>query len=429
MKTTLWNKDFILVLTGQIISLMGNAILRFAIPLYLLSETGSAALFGLVSACAFVPMIVLMPVGGILADRINKRNIMVILDFATALLIMLFAVLLGKVNLTVIICVVLLLLYSIHGTYQPAVQASIPLLIPKESIMRGNAMINLVSSLSQLLGPVLGGTLFAAFGIMPILYTSIACFLASAVMELFISIPFRKAEQRENIFRIGYNDLRSSLYFMTKQNPEFMRICFIIAGINMTLSACMTIGLPVILTQSLGFPAETASRLYGYAEGVLGAGSLSGGLLAGILAAKIKAKQSPVFLFLAAATLLPIAAATALPFSQMTSYYLILAATFFMMVTAAFFQIQMMSYLQLLTPTDMLGKVISCAMCIGMCASPVGQAVYGLLFERYGNASYLLFGATFLTVAFIALLSVKTFRTLQVSIDSVLRYNTHEVGT
>ena len=59
------NRNFVMVVVGQIISLFGNAILRFALPLYLLSETGSAALFGIVSACAFIPMIVLAPVGGI----------------------------------------------------------------------------------------------------------------------------------------------------------------------------------------------------------------------------------------------------------------------------------------------------------------------------------------------------------------------------
>ena len=68
-------KNFILIILGQIISLFGNAILRFALPLHLLGKTNSAMLFGLVSACSFIPMILLFPIGGIIADRINKRNI------------------------------------------------------------------------------------------------------------------------------------------------------------------------------------------------------------------------------------------------------------------------------------------------------------------------------------------------------------------
>ena len=70
-------KDFALLIAGQIVSLFGNAILRFSLPLYLLRLTGSSVLFGIVTACSFLPMIVLSILGGVMADRKNKRNIMV----------------------------------------------------------------------------------------------------------------------------------------------------------------------------------------------------------------------------------------------------------------------------------------------------------------------------------------------------------------
>ena len=127
-------KNFVLIIIGQIISLFGNAILRFALPLYLLSETNSAMLFGLVSACSFVPMILLYPIGGMIADRVNKRNIMVILDFLTAGVTLIFTILLGKLDLTMLILAMLILLYGIQGAYQPAVQASVPLLMKNHNL-------------------------------------------------------------------------------------------------------------------------------------------------------------------------------------------------------------------------------------------------------------------------------------------------------
>ena len=84
MKDKLFRRDFTMVVIGQIISLFGNNILRYALPLYLLNKTGSAALYGMVVALSFLPMVILSPVGGIIADRVNKRNIMVCLDFCTA---------------------------------------------------------------------------------------------------------------------------------------------------------------------------------------------------------------------------------------------------------------------------------------------------------------------------------------------------------
>ncbi len=88
----------------------------------------------------------------------NKNFIMVILDFSTAALILILTILLGKVNLVVLLLVIMIILYEIQGAYQQAVQASIPVLLLEEYIMQGNAVINLVSSLASLLGPIVGGT-------------------------------------------------------------------------------------------------------------------------------------------------------------------------------------------------------------------------------------------------------------------------------
>ena len=165
MHQKLFSKDFLLVIIGQIISLFGNATIRFALPLYLLNQTGSSTLYGTVTACAFIPAILLSPAGGIIADRINKRNIMVILDFFTAAVILTFSVLMNHVNLVLLLTVTLMLLYGIAGAYQPSVQASIPALVSQEHFMEANSIINAVSSFSSLLGPVLGGILYGTYGL------------------------------------------------------------------------------------------------------------------------------------------------------------------------------------------------------------------------------------------------------------------------
>lgn len=125
MKTIkLFNRDFSMVVIGQIISLFGNAILRFALPLYLLRETNSSVLFGTVTACSFIPMVIFLLLGGVIADRENKRNIMVVLDFFTAFIIIMFYIILGKLPLVPLMIITLTLLYGISGAYQPSVQAS-----------------------------------------------------------------------------------------------------------------------------------------------------------------------------------------------------------------------------------------------------------------------------------------------------------------
>lgn len=81
---------------GQIISLFGNAVIRFALPLHLLTVTQSPSLLGIVSGLSFLPLVIMSPVGGLIADRVNKRNIMVVLDFFTAGLVLAFQLLSGR---------------------------------------------------------------------------------------------------------------------------------------------------------------------------------------------------------------------------------------------------------------------------------------------------------------------------------------------
>ncbi|WP_154826465.1 MFS transporter [Clostridium butyricum] len=406
----LFNKDFILLLIGQIISLFGNSILRFALPLYMLNITKSASLFGIVSACSFIPMIFATPIGGLIADRINKRNIMVFLDFLTASITCISMVLMGKVNLVILILICLILLYSIQGIYQPTVQASIPFLVPSNDIIQANASINLVASLANLIGPVIGGMLFGFWGIIPILYISGLCFFAAAIMEMFINIPSVKKYKDTKFLCSILTDMKDSFTFMIHHRPEILKMSFIISIFNLILSACAMIGLPIVITQNLGLSLETANRLYGYVEGAMGAGSLIGGILAGVLAKNIKIRYANLLIIICSLTFLPIAVALSSSLPVITTYVIITASSFFMMMLASFFSIQLMSCLQILTPNELLGKVISCAMCIVMCATPLGQAIYGIAFQHFSKIPQIIFLIAMIFTIIIGLGTTRIFR-------------------
>ncbi len=297
MQTKLFSRDFTLVVIGQIISLFGNAILRFALPLYLLRETGSSTLFGVVTACSFAPMVILSMIGGVLADRVNKRNIMVGLDFSTAAIIMLFYFSLGKLPTVPLFIVVLMLLYGISGTYQPAVQASVPLLVAKDRLIAGNAVINQVNTLSGMLGPVVGGVMFSLWGIYPILLLSAACFTLSAIMEIFIHIPHEKRPREVSVFQLIGMDLKESYRFVKTEKPIFFSVVFLVSIFNLVLSAVMIVGTPLLITQVLGM----SDTMYGFTQGALALGGLCGGVLTAIVSEKLKLQKSYVLLLVCSA--------------------------------------------------------------------------------------------------------------------------------
>ena len=385
MQKTSFGRDFLLVVIGQIISLFGNAILRFALPLYLLRQTGSPALFGVVTACSFAPMVVLSMAGGVLADRVNKRNIMVGLDFSTAAIILLFYAALGRLPTVPLFIAVLMLLYGISGTYQPAVQASVPLLVQKEKLIAGNAVINQVNTLSGLLGPVAGGVLFTLWGIGPILLLSAACFAFSAVMEIFIRIPHERRPSEAGVFQVVRQDLQECCRFVQSEKPVFVSVVVLVAMFNLVLSAVMIVGTPILITQVLGM----SDTLYGLTQGALALGGLCGGALAAACGDKLRVQKAHLLLLACSAAVAVMGLSLWLRLPSLVSYAAITLMSFAAMGASTLFMVQIYTLVQVQTPPQLVGKVMAALISIAMCGQPVGQALYGLLFGLFAPYPYL----------------------------------------
>lgn len=404
-KTKLFKRDFTLVVMGQIISLFGNAILRFALPLYLLRETGSSTLFGIVIACSFAPMVVLSMIGGVLADRVNKRNIMVGLDFSTAILILIFYLSLGKLPTIPLFITMLMLLYGISGTYQPSVQASIPLLVLSEKLMAGNAVINQVNTLSGLLGPVIGGIMFGMWGIYPILVLSIICFAFSAIMEVFIHIPYEKQKREKSIFAVVRSDLKESYHFVKTEKPIFFSVVFLISIFNLVLSAVMIVGTPILITQVLGM----SDTMYGFTQGALALGGLCGGILTAAIAEKLKLKNSYILLLVCAASVAFMGIPLMLNVPAIISYWIITLMSFTAMGASTLFVVQIYTMVQTQTPPQLVGKIMAALISIAMCGQPIGQAIYGILFDMFKSQTWIVLIVAAIASFLITLYSKKLF--------------------
>lgn len=408
-KSTLFKRDFTLVVIGQIISLFGNAILRFALPLYLLRETGSSTLFGMVTACSFAPMVVLSMIGGVLADRVNKRNIMVGLDFCTAVLILIFYFTLGKLPTVPLFIAVLMLLYGISGTYQPSVQASIPLLVSSEKLIAGNAVINQVNTLSGLLGPVMGGIMLGMWGIYPILILSIVCFAFSAVMEIFIHIPHEKRIRESGILAVIGNDLKDSCQFVKAERPIFLSVVLLISIFNLVLSAVMIVGTPVLITQVL----KLSDTIYGFTQGALALGGLCGGVLTAVISEKLKLKSSYILLLVCAAAVALMGISLLLHIPAIISYWVITLMSFTIMGVSTLFVVQIYTMVQRQTPPQLVGKIMAALISIAMCGQPIGQAVYGILFDIFESRAWIVLLVAAAAAFLISLYSKKIFSQLE----------------
>lgn len=373
------------MVVGQIISLFGNAILRFALAMSVLDLTGSATVFGMISALSMVPMAALFMFGGILADRVSKKNIMVVLDFFTSALLALFIPIFSQSSSLVPIAILLVMLSIIQSFYQPSVQSSIPLLAAEERLMQANGVVAQVNALAALLGPIIGGLLYGFFGIFPILYASLCCFFFSAVMECFLHIPFVKRQRENTLFSMIRKDFSEAGSFLTRRQPGLMKLLLLVAGINLFLSAMIVIGLPYLVKLWLGL----SNQLYGFAEASMGVGSILGGLLAGALAKKLEFRRSYVLLLLTGGITVPMGLSVVSKNFPILSYAVLLLSVALIMACATMFTVYGQTIIQKLTPSGLLGKVSSVVTVVSMCAFPLGQGLYGVLFDRAQGLSFL----------------------------------------
>lgn len=385
MKEKLFTRNFMLLVLGQVSSLFGNYILRLALSMYVLELTGLAAVFAGLLSAATIPTILLSPFGGILADRADRRNIMVALDAMTGTAVLCAALLLLEQRALVVIGALLVLL-SVLGAFEtPTVQACIPSMLTGDNIIRGNAVVNQTASISYLTAPLLGGIFYAAFGIKPVMYASVLCFFVTAFLECFIRLDYRPAGFGGNALAVAKADFLDSLRFIGKERRDILRILLLAALSRFFVMGVTLVGLPFLVRTVLGLDA----RYYGVAESVLAVAVIAGSMAAGVLAGKIEKGGLSPMLAAVGLCIVPAGLAFLLPAGTGVRYAVLVAAFCGMQIAISMFSIYAVSMIQQGTPEHMIGKVMAYTSAITMCAQPAGQMVYGFLFDGCKEAVWL----------------------------------------
>ena len=152
-------------------------------------------------------------------------------------------------------------------------------------------------------------------------------------------------------------------------------------GINLFLAAMITVAMPYLVTEVIDLETTWANRLYGFAQGMLAAGGLAGGICAGIFAKRLSIQKSGNLIVISALCLLPISASLLIVKSGMINYVILTLSCFAVMVCVSVFNVQVMSFFQTMTPAHLVGKVMALVITAAICAQPLGSALYGVLFE------------------------------------------------
>lgn len=281
------NKNFIIIVIGQIISLFGNAIQRFSMSLYLLEFTGSAAVFANILAISTIPYVLFAPIAGRLSDNVNKKKIMVYLDFFCFAIIGCYAFVLlsGKDN-ELIVAIVMFMLSVCSTLYGPATVSSIPQIVEKDELTSANGIINQVGSIVNFVGPIFAGIFYGILGIKIIVIINAISFFISAIMELFLDIPdvckhediqYNKNNKLLSIefIKQSFLDMKNTFIYLKKEKKIILGIIVSYAFCNIFLVPIISIIAPYFINILLGL----SSKVYGMVEGVCVLGMIFGGFL------------------------------------------------------------------------------------------------------------------------------------------------------
>ncbi|MDO5541054.1 MAG: MFS transporter, partial [Eubacteriales bacterium] len=264
--------QFLLLWAGELVSSIGGGLTSFGLGVYVFGQTGSAASMALVTLLAFLPTLLLSVPAGVLADRYDRRLLMMLGDGCSAvgILYILFCMLSGGAGLTEI-CIGVTISSVFSSLLEPSYRATVTDLLDAEEYSRASGMVSLAGSARYLISPVLAGALLTVSDIRLLLILDICTFFLTVICTGVVrkGLAAKAAEEKEPLFAA----LQMGWQAVTKKRGVFLLIL---------LSAVMTcfMGAFQILAEPLILDFAD-STILGIGETVCASGMLVSGLFLG----------------------------------------------------------------------------------------------------------------------------------------------------
>jgi MFS family permease len=242
---------FSVVWLGQLVSMTGSGMTRFALTIWVYQETGEATALAIVAIFSFAPAIFFSPIAGVIVDRVSRKKVMIASDLAAGLSTVALLVLYSTGYLEIWHLWATGFFASAFESFQfPAYSAAITTMVEKKHYTRANAMLGMVHSGSIIIAPILAGTLLPFLGINGIMIIDIATFVFAIGALVFVLIPnppetaagraSRGTLLQESVFGFRY----------IFSNRSLLGLLLIFLAINLTFTLAMVLLAPMILDRT-----------------------------------------------------------------------------------------------------------------------------------------------------------------------------------
>lgn len=361
-------RAFITILIGELISMVGSGLTGFAMAVYIFQQTGQATPFAITVLFTSLPPILLAPFAGSLADRWNRRLIMIIADTGSALTTLAALILFITGNLNVWTIYAIAGIGSAFSAFQEtSFQASIVMMVQKKDLERANGMAQTIQGVSMLVTPVLAGILFGIIGLKGVMTIDFITFFAAIAALLIVRIPQPKLVEESKTKANAWQDAKLGWQYM-RTRSGLLGLVFFFMLVNFMLN------FSTVLTGPLVLSTHNAAML-GTVQMFGGMGMLVGSLAVSTLGAPKKRVK----------TLLGVIWITAigLGLAGLRDSIVMMSAGFFiMMITIPFASASSQAIFQVKVPASMQGRVFAIRTVFSRLMLPLAFLISGPLADK-----------------------------------------------
>jgi MFS family permease len=391
------HRDFRLLWIGQTISVLGNFIYSVALPFQILALGGGALQLGIGASIATGTMVLVLLISGALVDRVPRRRIILVSDFASgcAMTIVALLGLTGQLRIEHLYAaaVVFGAGFAFLG---PAITAIIPELVPADVLQSGNAVRGLSRQLAQAGGPIVGGAIVALAGAPAAFAVNAVSFFVS-FGALFLARPPRREPPPPAPF---FRQIRDGLSF-TFSVPWLWITIFLWSFVNFAESGPFIVALPLLVRDVLAGDA----RMYGAIVAALGAGEILGTFVV----AQLRVRRVGLVIYAWAL----LSAVVSITWGLVPLLPVILVCAAIRGVSIVGFSVLWETSLQRHVPRELLGRVSSIDWFGGVLLVPVAPVVFAVIVEQTGPAASFVIGGSAAFLFILSGLAVRRIRELE----------------
>ena len=392
------HRDFRLLWMGQSVSQLGNSLYFIALPFQILKLGGTPLQLGLGFTASSAAQVVAVLFGGALVDRLPRRRVILALDLISTVVVALVAALaiIGRLQIAHIY-VAAAFFGATVAFYNPAMNAIMPELVPKDVLVSGNALRSLSRQAARVIGPSIGGILVATAGPPSAFAIDAATFAFSFGVFLLSRPPLRQSTPRKALLREIGNGFKYTF--------SVTWIWVTIVGFALSNGfyfAGATVAQPLLVLRVLGGSAATF--------GLIGAVAASGQVVGGLIVGNLHIRRLGVGIYLWSALL----GLSFVAYGLVPALPVVLAAAFAFGVTLIIANTIWETAMQKHVPGELLGRVSSVDDFGSYLIGPIAPIVAAAAIERVGPSPiYLIGGAVSFVFWIAALATVRSVRQLE----------------